>query len=99
MFGMHTEADLKPAFVRMPRVRERCPLTGLSRDQYDALVRPSKRNNYRPPVRSKLWKSSEGRVIRLVDFESLVSYLRNLPDGAIPENLVGSNANKKPGNF
>lgn len=64
----------KPEFIRIPRAGERCPYTGLSRAWiYEAanagLIRTVS-------IRSR------GRVrgVRLIDYDSLVSYLRSQSD-------------------
>jgi hypothetical protein len=92
---MHPDIQFgTPDFVRMPVTGELCSRTGLTRSAYDQLVRPQPSNDYRPPVKSKLLKQKGGRLIRLVDYRSLLDYLRNLPDGGDPENIVASNAKR-----
>lgn len=69
----------RPEFLRLPRPGERCPVTGLSRTTLNELTIPSAANGNRPPVRSVvLRKRGASRGIRLVDFESLTSYLHGL---------------------
>jgi hypothetical protein len=83
-----------PDFIRMPTPGEVDPRTGLNRSIIDLLVRPQERNEYRPPVKSRLLKQRGQRLIRLVDYQSLLDYLHGLPDGADPANIVASNANR-----
>jgi hypothetical protein len=78
----------------MPPAGEVCSRTGLNRTVFDLLVRPQARNNYKPPVKSRLLKQHGQRLIRLVDYASLLDYLHSLPDGADPANIVASNANR-----
>jgi hypothetical protein len=59
----------------------RCPYTGLPRTALDLLTRPQPKNNFQPPVKSKLVRQTGTRPIRLVDFESLMAYLSAQPDG------------------
>lgn len=64
-------AQAKPEFVRFPRVGERCPHTGMSRAWlYEAssagLIRTIS-------VRSR----GKARGVRLIDYDSLVSYIRS----------------------
>jgi hypothetical protein len=67
----------------MPRWGDRCPHTGLTRSAIDLLVRAQEKNNFRPPVVSKIMRQSgAGKGVRLIDFESLLNYLASLPDGA-----------------
>jgi hypothetical protein len=91
---MQTETH-RPAYIRLPPSDERCPHTGLSSTALDGVTRPQARNNYKPPVKSKLMRQKGDRLIRLIDFQSLLDYLDSLPDGSDPENTVPSNANKK----
>src|SRR5258708_8864385 len=92
---MHPELQFgTPDFARMRVPASLCPRTGLSRSAYDKLVRPQPSNDFRPPVKSKLLKQQGGRLIRLVDYRSLLDYLRSLPDGTDPENIVASDAKR-----
>lgn len=66
----------EPVTIRLPRQGDRCPWTGLSRSALNDLVLPSKRNKFSPPVKSNLLKTKENSTgIRLIDFQSLKSYL------------------------
>jgi hypothetical protein len=70
-----------PAYIRMPRTGTACPYSSLSRSGMDLIVRPQKANNFRPPVKSKIFRHSPtAKGIRLVDFRSLMNYLGRLPE-------------------
>jgi len=72
-------APVRPIFIRLPAPKSRCPYTGLSRSGLADLCVPNKTNNFRPPVRSiylKKYKYAK-RAARLIDFESLVSWLKS----------------------
>ena len=62
-------------FLRLPKVGGRCPVTGLSRATLNELILGPN-----PPVKSVvLRKRGKTRGIRLIETESLIAYLRNLP--------------------
>jgi hypothetical protein len=67
-----------PVHLRLPREGARCPFTDLPRSTLKDLCVPTKANNFKPPVRSiSLWKSKYAqRGIRLIDYNSLMKYLR-----------------------
>src|SRR4051794_8480218 len=69
----------RPVFIRLPAARERCQWTGFSRSGLNELILPTESNRWKPPVRS-ISKRKRGalRGTRLVDFDSLISYLRGL---------------------
>jgi len=72
-----------PAYIQLPRWGERCPYTGLSRSALDLLTRAQPSNNFRPQVRSKIFKQTgQKQGIKLIDFRSLRIYLDGLPDGS-----------------
>jgi hypothetical protein len=63
---------VQPAYIRLPKWGERCPLTGLTRSSLDLLTRAQAGNNFRPPVRSKLFKQTGQKSgIKLIDYRSL----------------------------
>ena len=72
-----------PAFCRLPKPKERCPYTTLSRTTLAEICVPTKANNYDPPVRAKLLKTSKGgkpahakiRGIYLIPTARLMAYL------------------------
>ena len=66
-----------PIYLRLPRPRARCFYTGMSRSALYNLAVPCKANNFRAPVRSvALRQRGAKRAIRLIDFQSLMSFLR-----------------------
>lgn len=67
-----------PPFIRIPRPGERCHHTKLSRSTLYALITPCAANNYNPPVKSHVVKSSRfaQRGTRLIDRESLLAYIK-----------------------
>lgn len=76
-----------PEWLRLPRPRHRCPITGLSRSTLCELVVPSRANDYMPPVRSVLIKKKHAvRGVRLINLESLRQYLESLSKTSRTEN-------------
>jgi len=74
-------APEKPEWIRMPKGREKCKYTGLSRSFLYTLVSPSKENGYNPPVKSvSLRRRGMQKGVRLISYDSLMSYLQNLPE-------------------
>ena len=81
---------LRPEFIRLPKPGTLCPWTGLSRSKLNELILPSPLNGHRPPVRSvSLRNRGQIRAVRLINFDSLMAYLRSLEvagdDGGIEE--------------
>ena len=69
----------KPEWIRLPTPGARCRYTGLSRSTLNELVIPGPANDHLPPVRSAVIKKRGAtRGIRLVDFDSLMSYIDSL---------------------
>jgi hypothetical protein len=69
-----------PVYIRLPRYGASCPYTGLSRSALDLLTRAQPKNDFRPPVKSKIFRAEgKGKGIRLVDYKSLIVYLGRLP--------------------
>ena len=66
-----------PEYLRMPRVKERDPLFGLSRSQLYELVLPSVANDWTPPVRSVVLRRKPGgrTGVRLIHVASLRAYI------------------------
>jgi hypothetical protein len=63
-------------FIRLPRVGEREPLTGLSRSHLNALILPTPANNFSPQVRSYVLRKPGARTgVRLIDVASLTAYI------------------------
>jgi len=77
--GLGASTTVKPEFVRLPKSGTRCPYTGLSRSKLNQLVLPCKENDYKPPVESKSVRSRGTiRGARIIVFDSLINYLRQL---------------------
>lgn len=76
-----TRVAHSPEWIRLPRSGERCPLTGLSRTTLNALILPTNGNGNKPPVKSRVLKSSKfaTRGVRLIHAPSLLHYLENQP--------------------
>ena len=73
-FGNH-----RPEFIRLPKSGSLCQWTGLSRSKLNELILPSPVNGHRPPVRSvSLRNRNQMKAVRLVNFDSLMTYLRSL---------------------
>ena len=76
---VEASTSVKPEFVRLPKSGTRCPYTGLSRSKLNQLVLPCKENDFKPPVESKVLRSRGTiRGTRLIVFDSLINYLRQL---------------------
>lgn len=72
-------AAFQPEFIRLPKAGSLCPFTGLSRSKLNELILPSPLNRYRPPVRSiSLRNRGQMKAVRLIVFDSLKAYLRQL---------------------
>ena len=68
-----------PEYIRYPSPGSRCALTGLTRSTLAELVVPCEANGEKPPVKSLvLKKRGATRGIRLINYDSLVDYLRTL---------------------
>jgi hypothetical protein len=77
-----------PEFLRLPPPGQRCAWTGLSRSAINELILPTPRNGHKPPVRSFVLRQRGAKKgIRLVDYQSLASYIRAHPEtDAVAEN-------------
>lgn len=66
-----------PITIRLPRSGTLDPWSGLSRGKLCQLVLPNKANGFRPPVKSfSLVPRGASRGTRLIDFQSLMAFLR-----------------------
>lgn len=75
-----------PEFVRLPKPGELCPFTGMARSALNGLILPTEANNHKPPVRSFVLRKRGARTgIRLIDFRSLVGYVRQHPEDTARE--------------
>ena len=76
------DIPVRPEWLRLPAPKGRCLYTGLSRSTLCELVVPCAANDYAPPVQSAvLRKRGAARGIRLVQYDSLMAYLRGLSEG------------------
>lgn len=82
----YTQGDVKAThcgaaqieFIRLPRTGSTCPHVGLSRSTLNKLILPSPENRNKPPVASIcLRRPGTQRGVRLIDFASLVAFLRS----------------------
>lgn len=77
------ESEIEPIYVRLPKPGTRCPRTGLSRSWLCDVCVPSEKNNWKPPVKSyRVPRKGDKRAIRLIVWESLLSYLRKFEEEA-----------------
>jgi hypothetical protein len=73
------DQNFRPEYIRLPKPYERCRLTGLSRSTLAELVVPCDANGHKPPVKSLVVrKRGATRGIRLINYDSLLDYLRKL---------------------
>jgi hypothetical protein len=81
-------SHLRPEWIRLPPVGQRCPLTGLSRSTINTLILASPENGHKPPVRSIcLRKPGRVRGARLIHLQSLLDHLDSMGSGAGGERL------------
>jgi hypothetical protein len=67
-------------WIRLPRPSARCPVSGLSRSTLAELVRPCERNDYAPPVDSRLLKrKGAARGVLLINRASLLAFIDGQP--------------------
>jgi hypothetical protein len=72
-------APTLPLTTRLPKTGQKEPISGLGRTQLDLLVRPQAGNGYSAPVRSHILAvKGNSRGIRLIDVQSLVTYISSL---------------------
>ena len=80
-------SQVTPEFIRLPKPSTLCSRTGLSRSKMNELVLPSELNGFKPPVRSlSLRNRGQTRAVRLIVFDSLISYLRSLLEQQAKDN-------------
>jgi len=71
----------KPEFVRLPKPGLQEPYCGLARSKLNELILPTAANKFKPPVKSIcLRQRGAKRGIRLIVFDSLMTYLRGLAE-------------------
>ena len=73
------KVPVHPVYIRLPAAGQRCPYTSMSRSALADKCVPNKSNNFKPPVRSVYLKANKHskRGIRLVDFGSLMNYIKS----------------------
>jgi hypothetical protein len=70
---------IRPEWLRLPAPGTRCRFTGLSRSTLNELTIPGPANDFQPPVKSVvLRKRGATRGIRLISYDSLMTYLNGL---------------------
>lgn len=76
--GSNSESPLSAAeFIRLPKIKERDPLFGLSRSFLNELILPCPANGYKPPVQSHVLRRRGYRNgIRLISVDSLRNYVK-----------------------
>jgi hypothetical protein len=77
--GADKRIPTHPRYIRLPRQGTPCRHTDLPRSTLKDLCVPTKANNFRAPVKSISLKKSKyaKRGIRLIDYASLMKYLRS----------------------
>lgn len=73
-----------PPIITLPKPRQKCPYTSLSRTSLLELIAPCERNGFKPPVRS-IYKRSHKHAVRgrwCIPSETLFSYLLGLAEGS-----------------
>lgn len=71
---------ITPEFLRLPPAGTQCPHSGLKRSKMNELVLPSELNGGKPPVKSFVLRRKGSRTgVRLIDYKSLVDYIRQHP--------------------
>ena len=77
---LSTVPIVRPEFIRLPPPGSKCLHTGLSRSALNSLVLPTPENGFSPVVKSFVLRKRGAKTgIRLVDFASLVSFIRSNP--------------------
>jgi hypothetical protein len=67
-------------WIRLPHPGASCPFSGLKRTTLTELCVSSSKNDFEPPVRSKLLKKKRAkRGIRLISLGSLMAFINSLP--------------------
>ena len=73
---------VRPEFIRLPAPGSKCPWCGLSRSGLNDLILGTESNSFKPLVRSHVLRKRGARTgVRLIDFDSLMTFLRSLPAG------------------
>jgi hypothetical protein len=76
----------RPEFIRLPKGGQLCNWTGLSRSALNAVILPTVANRFQPPVRSFVLRKAGAKTgIRLISFQSLISYIHAHEDHALAD--------------
>jgi hypothetical protein len=71
--------EIRPEWIDLPRNGEKCHYSKLKRKALDFLTRPQERNNYNPPVKSRvLTQGGKGQWRRMIHYQSLMDYIESL---------------------
>jgi hypothetical protein len=63
-------------FLRLPRVGQRCPVTGLSRATLNAWILPSAANGFKPPVKSFVIRQPGSKTgVRIISYPHLRAFI------------------------
>ena len=74
-----------PPIITLPKPKQKCPFTGLSRSCFLTLIAPCDRNEHRPPVRA-IYRRSHKHAVRgkwMVPSECVFRYLLSLEAGSV----------------
>jgi hypothetical protein len=75
-YGNSASPTSPAEFIRLPKIKERDPLFGLSRSFLNELILPCPANGYKPPVQSHVLRRRGYRNgIRLISVDSLRHYI------------------------
>jgi hypothetical protein len=67
-------------WIRLPRPGERCPVSCLSRSTLVELIKPCRRNGFRPPVKAlHLKREGAAKGVVLINRASLREFFASLP--------------------
>lgn len=84
-------SNTRPEMIRLPAPGQRCPWTGLSRSGLNELILPTRANDGRPPVRSFVLRRRGAKTgVRLIDYGSLIHYIRRHPETAYGEGVTST---------
>ena len=81
-----------PVWIRLPKQGRKgrsalpCPISGLPRATLIDLCVKSKRNGWKPPVKSKkIQQAGSKRGIRLIHVPSLLAWIESQPEESLPD--------------
>ena len=71
---------VRPEFIRLPKAKTHCPITGLSRTGIYNLCVPCRANGFNPVVPAKcLRQKGNLRGVWFIPYEPLIAYINALP--------------------